>query len=127
MQTNLKPLLCKYRHEPDELLAALSGVPPGELARDVVDLLTAGELCLQSRKRRRANSLCAKGYAYDRANPWVRDWFLSAAQEKRKEGRTNYGIGNLLEKLPTMPLMGLCRSMIFESRMTCKATTCGKS
>jgi hypothetical protein len=72
---------------------------PGELGRELVELLAVGELRLHSPKRRKARNLCDKGYAYDRANPWVRDWFLRAAQEKRDEGHTRYSIGNLLEKL----------------------------
>jgi len=98
-KTELKQVLRKYRRQPNEMLTALSSTPQGELLSAFVDLYTAGELRLHSRKRARRKNLCAKGYAYDRANPWVKDWFLSAAREKRDEGRTHYSIGNLLEKL----------------------------
>jgi hypothetical protein len=99
MHVKLKSLLCKFFNEPDALLAALSALSADELVRGVVRLFTAGELCLSPRKRRQTKNLCARGEAYDRANPWVRDWFLNAAQEKRDEGRTSYSIGNLLEKV----------------------------
>jgi hypothetical protein len=95
----LKQLVRRHRRQPNELLNALSAMTPGELLRGLVELLTAGELCLHSQKRRQAKDLCAKGYAYDRANPWVPDWFLGAAQEKREEGHTHYSIGALLEKI----------------------------
>jgi hypothetical protein len=96
---SLKGVLRKHRRQPNELVAALSAIAPGELVRGIVALFTGGELRLHSRKRRKAKNLCARGYAYDRANPWVPDWFLNAAREKRNEGRTHYSIGNLLEKL----------------------------
>jgi hypothetical protein len=99
IHAKLKSLLLKFRNEPHELQTALSAVPAGELVHGIVRLFIAGELSLIRRKRRETMNLCARGDAYDRANPWVRDWFLRAAQEKRDEGRTNYGIGNLLEKL----------------------------
>jgi hypothetical protein len=96
---SLKRVLRKHNRQPDQLLTALSAVAPGELVRGVVGLFAAGELRLHSRKRRKSKNLCGKGYAYDRANPWVQDWFLMAAREKRDDGRTHYSIGNLLEKL----------------------------
>lgn len=95
----LKQVVRKYRWQPDELMAALAALPVGELVSGIVRLIVAGELRLHPHKRRKPKNLCARGYAYDRANPWVPDWFLNAAREKRDEGRTHYSIGNLLEKL----------------------------
>jgi len=97
----LKQVLRENRRQPDALLAALWAMTHGELLGGLVELFTAGELRLHPRKRKRRTpkSLCAKGYAYDRANAWVSDWFLRAAQRKRDEGRRHYSIGNLLEKL----------------------------
>jgi hypothetical protein len=99
MQTKLKQLFRDYHNQPNELLTALSAMPIGELVRRLVEMFTAGDLRLHSPKRKKAKTLCAMGYEYDLANPWVRDWFLRAAQEKREEGYTHYSIGALLEKL----------------------------
>ena len=85
------------RNKPSELTDALSAIPTYELVGEIVELFTAGELRIHSRKRKK--NICRKGYAYDRNNPWVPDWFLKSAQEKRDQGRTHYSIGNLLEKL----------------------------
>lgn len=107
---NLKRIFRQHgRRRPSELATALSNIVPGELVRGFVELFSAGELRLHSRKRKRRKSLCVTGYPYDRANPWVKDWFLSAAREKRDEGRTHYSIGNLLEKLRHDVAKGIVR------------------
>jgi hypothetical protein len=93
----LKRILREHRRQPEELLCTLSAMTPGELVRDLVGLVSAGELRLHARKRRK--NLCGKYYKLDSANPWIKFWFLRAAREKRDEGCTHYSIGNLLEKL----------------------------
>lgn len=98
MKTEIKRVLRKYRRQPNELLTALSSTPQGELLRAFVELFTAGELRLHSRKRKRP--LCPRFYRYHKANPHVADWFLSAAQSlKQEQKREHYGIGALLEKI----------------------------
>jgi hypothetical protein len=94
----LKRVLRKNRRQPNELQTALSSMTPDELVRGVVDLFTAGELRLHSRKRKR--SLCPRFYRYHKANPHVAEWFLQAAQSlKREQHHDHYGIRALLEKI----------------------------
>lgn len=86
------------RHRPSELAASLASLAPGELVRGVVELFVTGELRLHSRRKKRP--LCPRFYRYDKANPPVAGWFLSAAQAlKREQHRQRYGIGALLEKI----------------------------
>jgi hypothetical protein len=99
-KTELEQLLRKNRRQPIEWLNALSAIAQGELLRGFVELFATGELRLHPRRRRRARSLCTRFYAYDKANPHVGGWFLSAAQAlKQQEHRERYGIGALLEKI----------------------------
>jgi len=98
LKTEFKRVLRQYRRQPDELLTALSSTPTAKLLSTFVELFTAGELRLHSRKRKR--SLCPRFYRYHKTNPHVADWFLCAAQSlKREQHREHYGIGALLEKI----------------------------
>ena len=98
MKMTLKQAIRKYRTQPDALLSALSIIAPGELMCGIVELVTARELRLHSRARKR--SLCERFDRYDKANPHVGEWLLSAAQELKEERhRERYGMGALLEKI----------------------------
>lgn len=110
---SLKSVLRKQRRNPDELLTALAArVASGELVRGIVQLFTAGELRLHSRKRKR--SLCPRFYRYDKANPHVSEWFLFAAQTlKRDDRRERYGIGALLEKIRWDVRVGIIKTDSF--------------
>jgi hypothetical protein len=94
---SLERILRKYRRQPNELRIALLAITPGELVRGLVELVSAGELRLHARKKRK--NLCGQYYKLDGTNSWIKFWFLEAAREKRDEGHTHYSIGNLLEKL----------------------------
>lgn len=96
---SLKQILRTYRRQPNGLLTALSVMKFGELVRGLVELFTAGELKIHPRKHTRTEPLVQRFYEYDRANPWVGEWFLRTAQAKRDAGCTHYAIGILLEKL----------------------------
>lgn len=97
MRTKLKLVLRKYRRQPNQLLTALSALSLPELVDGLVELVSVGELHLHLRKRRK--NLCGQYYKFDDANPWIKFWFLQAAQARRDEGHTHYSIGILLEKL----------------------------
>lgn len=98
MKSKLKHVISKHRTQPDALLSALSAITPGELMRGIVELVTARELRLHSRKRK--PPLCERFDRYDEANPHVGEWLLSAAQElKEEQHRERYGMGALLEKI----------------------------
>jgi hypothetical protein len=109
MKTILKQIIRKYRTQPDVLLSALSEITSGELVRGIVDLLTARELRLHSRKR--GLPLCERFYAYDEANPHVGGWLLSAAQElKEEQHRERYGIGALVEEMRWDVRLGISKT-----------------
>jgi|GEM_PF-4465786 len=106
----LKKLLRQHgRQRPSELAAALSALAPGELVRGIVELFTAGELRLHSRKRKRP--LCPRFYRYDKANPLVAGWFLKAARAlKQDQQRERYGIGALLERIRWDVSLGIIKT-----------------
>lgn len=109
MKTEIKSVLRKFRRQPNELLFALSSTPQGELLSAFVELFTAGELRLHSRKRKR--SLCLRFYRYHKKNQHVADWFLRAAQSlKREQHREHYGIGALLEKIRFDVRLGIIKT-----------------
>ena len=91
---SLKQILRKYRRQPNGLLTVLSAMTLGELVRGLVELFTAGELRIHPRKRARTEPLVQRFYEYDRANPWVGEWFCALL---RRSGMP--GASNLLEKL----------------------------
>jgi len=98
----LNQILKTYgRRRPHELAKALMELSPAELVGGIVKLITAGEIRLLTRaKKRRAANLCARFYRYHEENPHVADWFLSAAQALQKEQhRTRYAIGALTERI----------------------------
>jgi hypothetical protein len=108
----LKCVVRKHRRQPNELLTALSAMTPGEVVRGLVDLFTAGELRLHSRKRKRP--LCPRFYRYDKANPRVAGLFLRAAQALKKEQHLErYGIGALLEQIRWDVRLGIIKTDSF--------------
>jgi hypothetical protein len=110
METKLKQIIRKYRTQPDSLLSALSEITPSELVSAIVDLLTARELRLHSRKRKRL-PLCQRFYRYDEVNPHVGEWLLTAAQElKDKQHRERYGMGALLEEMRWDARLGISKT-----------------
>ncbi len=106
---SLKRVLRKHRRQPDELLTALSAITPGELVRRTVELFTAGELRLHSRKRKRP--LCPRFYRYDTANPRVAGWFLAAGQSlKTEQHKERYAVRVLLERIRWDVRMGIIKT-----------------
>ena len=109
----LKSIFRKYQRQPDELLTSLATIPQGELLSGLVELFAARELRLHSRKCKRP--LCPRFYRYDKANPHVAGWFLSAAQAlKQEQHRQRYGIGALLEKIRWDVRVGVIKTDSFK-------------
>lgn len=100
MKIKLTHYVRKYRSQPGKLLTALSSLTRIELLRELVDLVSAGEIRLGGRGKDGKSSLCERFYRYHSANPDVAEWFISAAQLlRREEHLERYSIGALFEKI----------------------------
>src|ERR1039458_4465992 len=108
----LKQVFKTYRRRPGELLAALLALSPSDLAQEIAELLTAGELRFATKRRiQTAGNLCSKFYRYHKQNPEVAKWFLQAAQSLQKEQhRTRYAIGALTERIRWDIRMGVIKT-----------------
>lgn len=100
------------RHRPDELITALLALSPLELVQNLVKLFTAGELRFARKKRAQTpQQLCARFYAYQKANPRVADWFLTAARSlQREQHRSRYAISALTEQIRWNIKMGIIKT-----------------